>query len=432
MPFWQESIRLKEETVSVKQQIHPPAPDPIEIPQNGISAREIADYRENGYHIIRGVLHPKETEEYRRLVRVYVKTDSHEMNREYPEPAKYTVAGNTMAKPGLASIAEHPTVVNSVECLLGERAYLTAYVAYVRTPGNRGGGAHFDYKRWRPVGSSMNWLFAIIPLNDFDEIFGPLLVSPGSHKLPRLIDPQAPIRDLTAPDRDKLPAFVDPKLKAGDLLLMDGRTWHLPPPGTATEDRCGFFLKYCAVNAPPAAGYYPYSNASYDSMSDAGKRLIPIHFNGPISSARLLIEDPSGAEPSFLLKRSADDGTWELPGGASQDEEEKVGWDIGSRIGALQSMVEQQLNGNVIPWMSYIEDLQSDGGVCRVYGYRDSDRNLRSSMENHDRGEWFTTSKLRKTLGEDHAINRIVRLWQRKDFIRGKGKAGRQQKQQFD
>ena len=265
------------------KQIYPTAPDPKEIAQNRISSRQIADYRENGYHIIRGVLSAEETAEYRRLVRVYVKTDRHEMDREYPEPAKYTVAGNAMAKPGLASIAEHP-----------------------------------------------------------------------------------------------------------------------------------------------------YSNASYNSLSDAGKRLIPIHFDDPISSARLLIENTSEAEPLFLLRRSADNGSWELPGGESQEEEEKVGWDIGSRIGALQSIVEEQLNVNAIPWMSYIEDIQSDGGVCRVYGYRDSNGSLKSSEEKLDRCEWFTAPTLRKTLGENHAINRIVRSWQRKDFIRSKGKAGRQQKQQFD
>ena len=406
--------------------------DPKSSTQNGISARDLAEYQENGYHIIRGILPPEATEEYRRLVRAYVKTDAYEINRTYPEPAKYTVGGNTMAKPGLASIVEHPTVVNAVESLLGERAHLTAYVAYVRTPGNRGGGAHFDYKRWRPVGSSMNWIFAIIPLNDFDEIFGPLLVSAGSHKLTRLRDAQAAIRDLTAPDRDKLPPFVDPELKAGDLLLMDGRTWHLPPPGTAKEDRCGFFLKYCAVNAPPAAGYYPYNDAAYHAMSDAGKRLIPVHFDGPISYARLLIERTSDAEPSFLLRHSADSNSWELPGGATEEEEEGVAWDIGARIGALQSMVEEQLNGEAIPWMSYIDDIPSDGGVCRVYGYRDSDGNLESSVKELDRCEWFTATGLRTALGQHHAINQIVRSWKRKEVIRGKGKAGRQQERQFD
>ena len=409
-----------------------PVPRPVENVGNGISAKEIAQYWDNGYHIVRGVLTADEIVEYRRLVRFHVRINAYEIKRKYPEPGKYTVGGNTMAEPGLASIVEYPAIVNSVECLLGERAFLTAYVAYVRTPGHRGGGGHCDYKRWRPVGSSMNWLFAIIPLTDFDETFGPLLVSPGSHKLTKLIDPQAAILDLRAPDREQLPPFVDPELNAGDVLLLNAHTWHLPPAGKATEDRCGFFLKYCAVNAPPAAGYYPYSNAAYNSLGDTGKRLIPIHFDAPITSARLLIENAGRGTPSYLLMRDEDYNSWKLPGGISQEEEEEVGWDIGSRIGTLQSIVEEQLNVEAIPWMSYIEDIRSEGGGCRFYGYRDSDGRLESSAAARSDFEWFTAPRLREILGEKHPINRIVRSWRREDLIRGKGKAVRQRKQQFD
>ena len=70
--------------------------------------------------------------------------------------------------------------------------------AHAGRPGR--GRAHCDYKRWRPVGSSMNWAFAIIPLNDFDAEYGPFLVSPKSHRLAQVIDPQARVLDLTAPD----------------------------------------------------------------------------------------------------------------------------------------------------------------------------------------------------------------------------------------
>ena len=114
-----------------------------------VGDRAVAEYRKNGYHVVRGALTSAEVDEYRRHVQTYVRTDRHETWLDYPEPAKYTVAGNTMAKPGLASIVELPAVVSVVEALLGEPAYLTAYVAYVRTPGNKGGGAHCDYKRWR-------------------------------------------------------------------------------------------------------------------------------------------------------------------------------------------------------------------------------------------------------------------------------------------
>ena len=170
-----------------------------------LSAQQQADYQENGYLIIRDVLPPDETRALRQVVEAQAATDAYPPKLQYPEPGKYTVSGNKLAvDPALAAVAEHPAIVERVEALLEQPAHLTAFVACVRTPGDKGGGAHNDYKRWRPVGSSMNWLFAIVPLTDFDAEYGPLLVSPGSHKLHRVIDPAARILDVTRPDRERL------------------------------------------------------------------------------------------------------------------------------------------------------------------------------------------------------------------------------------
>ncbi len=393
-----------------------------------LNEADIAGYLENGYHIVRGVLTADEAEAYRQHVREEVRRDAYPASLTYPEPAKYTVPGNRIADPELAPIAEHPVIVDGVEALLGQPAYLTAFVAYLRSPGDDGGGAHCDYKRWRPVGSSMNWLFAIIPLNDFDETFGPLHVAPGSHKLESVIDRDAHIWDVTAPDRDRMSEFIDPELKAGDLLLLNGHTWHLPLPGPKDEDRCGFFNKYCAANAPPAAGYYPYDRAAYDAMSDEGKRLIPVWFEKPISTTQLLIEDTSTQESRFFLLKESED-RWGLPGGEGW-EEEKAGWDVGSRIASVQSHVQTQL-GIDVPWVSYIEDVELEEGICRVYGYSDGDGTL-AALGKEEVGEWFTQAQLADTLGEDNDICRAARTWRRDDIIRGMGKPNHQSKTQFD
>lgn len=394
----------------------------------GITKAEIEAYRENGYHIIRGVLSADEASAYREHVREEVKRDAFPSKLKYPEPAKYTVSGNRMADPGMAPIIEHPVIVDTVETLLGQPAHLTAFVAYLRSPGDTGGGAHCDYKRWRPVGSSMNWLFAIIPLNDFDAEFGPLMVAPGSHKLESVIDPASHILDVTAPDRDQMSDFIDPDLKAGDVLLMNGRTWHLPPAGATKEDRVGFFNKYCAVNAPPAAGYYPYNQEAHDALSDEGKRLIPVHFDKPISATQLLIEDTTEDESRFFVMKGSD-GEWGLPGGEGE-EEESAGWDVGSRIASVQTHVQAQL-GIDVPWVSYIEDVENDDGVCRVYGYSDGEGSL-AALGKEEAGDWFTQAQLADTLGEEDDITRAARTWRHEGIIRGMGKPNHQSKQQFD
>ena len=396
-----------------------------------LSDQQIADYHDNGYLIVRNVLSRHEAIELRRIVQQQAQCNSYPPSLKYPQPGKYTISGNKMAEPGLAPIVEHPAVVDAVECLLGQRAYLTAFVGYLRTPGDRGSGAHCDYKRWRPVGSSMNWLFAIIPLTDFDSEYGPFLVSPQSHKLTRVIDEQAHIRDLTRPDATQLAPFIDPELKAGDLLLANGHTWHKAPAGTTTEDRCGIFNKYCAVNAPPAAGYYPYNHAALNALSDAGKRVIPVCFDKPITTTRLLIECPSGEESKFLLLQDDENDRWELPGGEGWEEKELVGWDVGSRIGSLQALIQTQL-GIDIPWMSYIADVEKENGICRVYGYSDKCRSFDALTKGGVHCDWFTKDQLQNMFGDGHYICRAIHTWQRDDIIRGKGKACNQSKHQFD
>ncbi len=394
-----------------------------------LNDQQIADYHENGYVIVRNALSAKEADELRRVVQKQVKRDAYPSTLKYPEPAKYTVSGNRLADPGLTEIAEHPTVIGAVESALGQPAHLTAYVAYLRTPGDKGGRAHCDYKRWRPVGSSMNWVFAIIPLTDFDTAYGPFLVSPKSHKLTQVIDPDAHILDLTRPDPEQLPPFIDPELKAGDLLVVNEHVWHEAPPGTTTEDRCGIFNKYCAIDAPPAAGYYPYNPTALDALSDDGKRLIPVCFDRPIATTRLLVEDSSSQESKFLLHRDAETNSWELPGGEGWEEEKGVGWDVGARIGSLQELTQTQF-GLDVSWMSYIEDVEEENGICRIYGF--SDENLDIDALANNRCEWFTKSELKQRLGESDTIFGAVDTWQQADVIRGKGTACRQSRHQFD
>jgi ectoine hydroxylase-related dioxygenase (phytanoyl-CoA dioxygenase family) len=391
-----------------------------------LTEQQIAGYHEDGYLIVRNVLSAKEADELRRVVQQEVKRDAYPSTLKYPQSAKYTVSGNRLAAPGLTAIAEHPTVVSAVESALGHPAYLTAYVAYLRTPGDKGAGAHCDYKRWRPVGSSMNWVFAIIPLTDFDTEYGPFLVSPKSHKLTQVIDSEAHILDINRPDAKELAPFIDPELKAGDLLVVNEHVWHKAPAGTTTEDRCGIFNKYCAVNAPPAAGYYPYNPTALDALSDDGKRLIPVCFDKPIATTRLLIEDSSSQESKFLLHR---DGEWKLPGGEGWEEEKLVGWDVGARIGSMQELAKTQL-GLEVSWMSYIEDVGVEDGICRVYGF--SDENLDLDTLASDGYDWFTKSEMQRHLGEGDAICHVVDTWQQPDVIRGKGKACHQSRQQFE
>ena len=395
-----------------------------------LSAEQLADYRRDGYLILRDVLSASEAAALRRVVQEQVRSDPYPPHRSYPEPAKYTVAGNRLAAPGLAAIAAHPTVVGCAEQLLGSPAHLAAFVAYLRSAGDEGGPSHCDYRRWRPVGSSMSWLFAVIPLQPFDQQYGPLLVSPGSHRLMRVVDEDAHVLDLTAPDPDQLADYVDSELDTGDLLLMNGRTWHKAPPALTTDDRCGIFHKYCAADAPPAAGHYPYTQAAFDAVSDDGKRLLACYGDLPLVWTRVLIESNVDGEHRYLVLPASDAGAggerWQLPGGRGWEEEEGVGWDVGARIGSLQTLVAEQLAVE-LPWASYITDWEAPQGLTRLYGYLGDELHDGPLADR----EWLSAAALEEQLGADHDICSSVRLWRRSDIIRGIGKGVHQSESQF-
>ena len=123
------------------------------------------------------------------------------------------------------------------------------------------------------------------------------------------------------------------------------------------------------------------------------------------------------------------DDAWGLPGGEGWEEEE-AGWDVGSRIASVQSHVQDQL-GVDVPWVSYIEDIEREEGVCRVYGYSDGAGSL-AALDKEGAGAWMTQSELDETLGGDNDISRAARLWRKEDVIRGMGKPNHQSKTQFD
>ena len=338
---------------------------------------------------------------------------------EYPKPAKYTLSESRLEDPDLGYIAEHPKILDAVEGILGPEIRLTAYLAYLRTPHDNGAGAHHDYKRWRPGGSSMKWLFTIMPLTDFNDTIGSLMVAPGSHKLVNVIDTGARVLDVEPSKKDDLADFVDPKLMRGDLLLMDMYCWHRAPANISEQDRIGMFNKYCAADSPPAAGYFMFNDAVHEMFSERGKRLLAVHSDKEILTSRLIIERAGNDGPEIALVRS-DDSAWEFPGGPGEEDLAMRGWDVGARIGSLREIMIEQYDLDV-SWMSYIGDYDEGDGICRMYGY--------TLPEGTDFGtdsfelDWVSESALKERATVFGWEAEAVDNWLHAKLIRGKGKS---------
>ena len=102
---------------------------------------DVEKYERDGYLVVREAISAREC---RRLRDVLLeKMHAHQYtitvprDKVFPEPAKYTLAGNDWAESDLAFIAEPPVILDAVEAVLGECPVLTAYVAYVRHPTTR-------------------------------------------------------------------------------------------------------------------------------------------------------------------------------------------------------------------------------------------------------------------------------------------------------
>ena len=394
---------------------------------------DVERFHEDGYFVVRDAVSTSACEQLRQALLERARqnrcTVSVPRDKTFPEPAKYTLAANDWAQPDLAFIAEHPAILDAVEAVLGNAPVLTAYVAYIRPPGDTGSPAHCDHKRWRPVGSSLNWCFAIVALMDFTADVGALMVCPGSHKLiqPKRIAGERTL-SVSAPDQSQLGPFVNAGLRQGDLLLMHGNTWHEAPPNLSDDFRVGIFNKYAARDAPPAAGYFMWNRAVYDCLGSRGKDALAVHSDRTLGASRLVLERAGKDEPEVLLVGD-DAGGWSLPGGRIDEQRNRAlevgfdgAWDTGNLIGALEDLCDEQL-GWTPSWMSYLADHEEDRILCRVYASTLADTSAERAFPANT--GWFSLSSLASIRTGCNYLQRAVDAWfdDTSEVVRGKGKS---------
>lgn len=379
------------------------------------SAQQREQYESDGYLILRNQFSDAEMASLDNVVDQNPPLDDGKPVGKWPEPGRYTLAKSSWCDAGFVHFAEHPAVVSGAKELLNDDVHLTAYVMYDRTPGGKGIPSHHDYKRWRPVGSSLEWLFTIIPMCDFDEERGQLYVAPGSHHLERRVNRGEGVLHINEAIRPREEDFIDPGLKRGDLLFMNMHLWHRAAGNNSTLHRRGLFNKYAAKHHPPATGYYIFSDDVYEMMSDAGKELIAVHSNRPVKTTRLLLHRKLDDRSQFFFCRHGN--KLSLPGGPVHFEDAIPDWDIGNYIGALQTNILKQIRLET-PWVTYVGDYDEQEGLCRVYAYQ---MNWNGFPVPYHEGEWVDQSELaNKEFKFDYEC-KAVKDWLDPSMVRGKG-----------
>lgn len=370
-----------------------------------LTAHDIEQYERDGFAVVRGALDGQEIERFANAFARHPPLHG-PLPGEYPAPGRYTLAESCMADPDLGFVVGHPAILDAAETLLKAKPRLTAFVVYDRTPGGPGIPKHNDYKRWRPVGSSMNWLFAIVPLVDFDAERGQLFVAPGSHRLERIRDAGGralEVAPAVVPDDD---AFIDPQLERGDLLLMNMHCWHKAAPNRSSEHRIGFFNKYAAAHCPPAAGYYPFTDAAYQGLTPQGRETVAFHSDKPIATARVLLQ--RGDRYLFV-----DDA---LPGGPTFHERAIPDWDLGNYIAAAHAAMRKQVKVET-PWLTYVGDYDEGDALARLYAFELNDNGFPARYS----GEWLTLDEIRDRATPFGYEASAIETWTDPAIVRGKG-----------
>ncbi len=380
-----------------------------------ISESQKQQYEKDGFLVLRSVFNEEELAALDRAAEAHPPLDDGKPVGTYPGPGRYTLAKSSWVDPAFVHFAEHPTILAGARYLLDDDIRLTAYVMYDRTPGGKGLPAHHDYKRWRPVGSGMHWLFTIVPMCDYDDQTGQLFVAPGSHHLERISDKgdgAMHVDPAVFPTSDD---FIDPELKRGDLLFMNMHLWHKAADNISGEHRLGLFNKYGSVHHPPATGYFVFSEEVHDLFSEEGRQLLAVHSDKPVATARLLLQrERNGQQEFFFLN---DDNSLSLPGGEVHFEDAIPDWDIGNYIESVQFHVRKQVRIEV-PWMSYVGDYEEEDHLCRVYAY---------PMKNHgfpvpyDEGSWLSVEAMAEAGFRFGYETTAVDDWSDPTLVRGKG-----------
>ena len=383
-----------------------------------LSLAQHRHYQEEGFLILREVFSDDELDRLDQAADRYPPLDDGKDKGgvgNWPNPGRYTLAKNSWCDPAFVHFAEHPTIVTGAKELLNDDVHLTAFVLYDRTPGGAGLPAHHDYKRWRPVGSSLNWLFTVIPMCDYDDATRSLLVAPRSHQTDRLTDRGEGVLHVSeakCPDSDD---FIDPQLKRGDLLFMNMHLWHKAGDNKSKLHRRGLFNKYAAKHYPPATGYYLFSDDLQELFSETGKELIAIHSNKAIETTRLLLqrEGENGDEYFFVL----DDQKLRFPGGSIYFEDAIPDWDIGNYIGALQKNILNEIRLET-PWVTYVGDYKEEEHLCRIYAYR---LNRNGFPVPYNEGRWINETEIQDQNFSYGYEGKTIADWREPSMVRGKG-----------
>lgn len=170
-----------------------------------------------------------------------------------------------------ADLAEHPSVLPSVEALLGPDVILSNFTGNTALPGSGSMNAHCDQSTLMPEPWTETWAMnAIWCLHDIDEENGATRFLPGSHEFTAFDqvpeDPKAGMKPFEA--------------SAGSVILLHGRLWHTSGENRSSDrDRALLFAFYSRGFLRPQTNWWrSLSDDVVEQLSSRMRSLCSLDF----------------------------------------------------------------------------------------------------------------------------------------------------------
>lgn len=224
-----------------------------------------------GYGLVRGVISESHVDALRRSIAATVREHT-----TTAMPQGY-VGGLLRVNQDIAHYLAHPRIMSLCESLFGPHARISAVTGTVNAPGVMRGGMHVDWPHnprdesciRRQLGDTMVHLVTFWMLTDFTIENGGTILLPGSHRWPQ--------ESSVPPTTDGYEKSEVRLLgSAGDVGLLDARTWHAIAPNLTQGDRVAVIVRY----APWWLNLNPIRRGTRDR--------------------RLIVEDSHGLDPYVL------------------------------------------------------------------------------------------------------------------------------------
>lgn len=253
-----------------------------------VNAKQIQEFRDQGFLIVPGALHPSSVETLRKRIDILFKSKSSRPNTNDEWAGRISTQSTRFkhvincwkCDPAIAAVLTDLRLGKTIADLGGwSGARLSSDSLWWKPPDSDPVPFHQDSFRVRSFLTPGDFMTCWIALDDCDEEVGPLQYAKASHKWP--VDPAPPVTHphfqdamrLAARAAGVVPEVVTVRGPAGTCSFHDGLTWHGSPQNISNKRprralSVHFIGAAARFSAPPSSPIFSYYKKSDSNELD--------------------------------------------------------------------------------------------------------------------------------------------------------------------